>query len=101
MVPLIAIYVNPWWLAFIVIVAIALITIVTLLIVRTYEKKVTTGKEDMVGRTAVVRTKLDPKGEVFIDDELWKAEIDKGTAGPEDEVIITRVQDLKLFVTKK
>ena len=101
MVPLMAIYINPWWLAFIVVVIIVVLTVAVLLIVRTYERKVATGKEDIIGRTAVVRTKLDPVGEVFVEDELWKAEIDKGTAEPEEEVVITKVDGLKLYVTKK
>ena len=101
MVPLMAIYINPWWLAFYVVAAIAILTAAVLLIIRTYENKVSTGKEDLVGHTAVVRTKLDPRGEVFLEDELWRAEIDKGTAEPEEEVVVTRVAGLKLYVTKK
>ncbi len=94
-------YINPWLFAFIIVIIVALLAVVVILIVRTYERKVTTGKEDLIGRTAVVRTKLDPRGEVFIENELWRAEIDKGTAEPEEEVVITKVQGLKLYVTKK
>jgi membrane protein implicated in regulation of membrane protease activity len=36
-----------------------------------------------------------------VEDELWTAVIDSGTAEPEEEVTITRVDGLKLTVTKK
>jgi membrane-bound serine protease (ClpP class) len=101
MLPVMAIYVNPWWLAFTVIVIIAVLAIVVFLVIRSYERKVTTGQEDLVGKSAVVKTELHPKGEVFVEDELWSAEIDKGMAAPEEEVTITRVHGLKLYVTKK
>jgi membrane protein implicated in regulation of membrane protease activity len=38
---------------------------------------------------------------VLIDGEVWTAEIDEGTAQPGDEVIIKKVDNLKLLVHKK
>jgi membrane protein implicated in regulation of membrane protease activity len=101
MVPLLTIYINPWSLALAIIIVIAVLALIVILVVRAHERKVTTGSEELVGRTAIVRTALDPKGRVFIEDELWSAEIDKGTAQPEEEVVITKVDGLKLYVTKK
>lgn len=96
-----AIYINPWILALIIIVLVVLLVFVVLWVVRAHQRKVTAGKEDLIGRTAVVRTALNPRGMVFVEDELWNAVIDKGTAEPEEEVIVTKVDGLKLSVTKK
>jgi len=95
------IYINPWLLALAVIILVAVIVVGVLLAVRTNRKKVSAGKEEMIGKAAVVRTALNPKGEVFVDDELWTAVLDKGTAEPDEEVIITGVEGLKLLVTRK
>ena len=68
---------------------------------RTYRKQVAAGREDLIGKTAVVKTALEPKGLVLVEGERWAAVIDKGRAEPEEEVIITKVDGLKLTVTKK
>ena len=96
-----AIYINPGLLALIIIVLVVLLTFVVIWVVHAHQRKVTAGKEGLVGRTAVVKTALNPKGMVFIEDELWTAVLDTGTAEPEQEVIITKVDGLKLFVTRK
>jgi membrane protein implicated in regulation of membrane protease activity len=101
MIPISTIYVNPWLLALAIIMVVVIIVVAILLTIRTHKSKVATGKEDLVGRKAVVRTALTPRGEVFVEDELWKAEIDGGTATPEEEVVVTRVEGLKLYVTRK
>ncbi len=96
-----AIYINPWLLAFIIIIVVALVVFAVVWSVRAHQRKVNAGKEDLIGRTAVVKTALNPKGIVFVEDELWTAVIDGGTAEPEEEVTITKVDGLKLSVTKK
>jgi membrane-bound ClpP family serine protease len=96
-----AIYVNPWFLALIIIAVAVFLYFVVIWVVHAHQRKVEAGKEELIGRKAVVRTALDPKGMVFIEDELWNAEIVSGTAEPEEEVIITKVEGLKLTVTKK
>jgi membrane protein implicated in regulation of membrane protease activity len=95
------IYINPWLLALAVLLVVAVIIVAIILGIRIHKRKVATGKEDIVGRKAVVKTALTPKGEVFLEDELWSAEIDSGTAEPEEEVVVTRVEGLKLYVTRK
>lgn len=81
--------------------AIALITLVVWAAVRDRRRKLSAGAEDMIGKTAVVRTALDPKGTVLAEGELWTA-ITEGTrieAG--EEVTITRVEGLRLWVTRR
>ena len=70
-------------------------------VVRGQTRKVTTGKEAMVGLPAIVKTELKPKGMVLVDGEIWSAEIEGGTAQPGEEVIISKVDNLKLYVKKK
>jgi membrane protein implicated in regulation of membrane protease activity len=90
-----------FWLALLIIALVVLLVFVVIWVVRTYRGKVAAGREDLVGRTAVVETALEPKGVVRIEGELWTAIIDKGRAEPEEEVLITRVEGLKLMVIKK
>ena len=99
--PIATIYINPWLLALALLIVAAIIVVAVVLAIRTHKSKVATGKEGLVGRKAIVRTELNPRGEVFVEDELWRAELDSGTAAPDEEVVITRVEGLKLYVTRK
>lgn len=88
----------------IIIVAVVMAVFVGLLVwaaVAGQRRKVTTGKEGMVGQQAEVKTLLSPKGMVLVDGELWAAELDDGTAQPGEQVVITKVNNLRLYVTKK
>ena len=84
-----------------VIVAIIAIYFIVICVLRTYRKQVAAGREELVGKIATVKVALAPKGVVLVEGERWDAVIDKGQAEPEEEVIITRVDGLKLTVTKK
>ncbi len=70
-------------------------------VVRGQRRRVTTGTEGLLGRVAVAKTSLAPKGTVLVDGELWKAEVDTGKVEPGEEVTITKVEGLKLFVTQR
>jgi membrane-bound serine protease (ClpP class) len=94
-------YINPWLFAAIIIVLIIIIVFVVIWVVRAHRRKITTGREELVGRAAVVETELNPKGMVLVDGEHWTAVVDSGRVDPEEEVIITRVDGLKLMVTRK
>ena len=61
---------------------------------------VATGKEELIGRLAVVRSALHPMGKVFVDGELWNAQISSGKAEVGDHVLITGVDGLVLTVSK-
>lgn len=89
------------WIALGVIVAAVAIYFVVIWTLRTYRKQIAAGREELIGKTGVVKTALAPKGLVLVEGERWTAVIDKGRAEPEEEVTITRVDGLKLFVTKK
>ncbi len=89
------------WIALGSIIAVAIIYFVVIWVLRTYRKQIAAGREELIGKTAVVKIALAPKGMVLVEGERWAATIDKGRAEPEEEVIITKVDGLKLNVTKK
>jgi membrane-bound serine protease (ClpP class) len=89
------------WIALGVIVAAVIIYFIVIWTLRTYRKQVAVGREELIGKTGVVKTALAPRGLVLVEGERWAAVIDKGRAEPEEEVIITKVDGLRLTVTKK
>ncbi len=93
--------IDPWLLALIIVIVVVCLYFVVLWSVRAHRRKISAGKEDLIGKTAVVLTALNPKGMVLVEGERWTAVIDKGLAGPEEEVVITAVEGLKLLVTRK
>ncbi|MFP3880372.1 MAG: NfeD family protein [Dehalococcoidia bacterium] len=70
-------------------------------IVRGQRRRKATGAEGMIGRIAIAKTPLDPTGTVAAQGELWTAILDHGRAAPGEELIITKVEELKLRVAKK
>ena len=69
------------------------------LVVRAHMRKVTTGKEGLIGDIGTARTDLGPSGKVFVHGELWQAEAD-GFIPNGAKVKVTRVTGLTLKVTK-
>ena len=94
-------YVPTWIIIVIAIIIVIVIVFVVIWSVRAHQRQVSAGKEDLVGKTAVVEIALEPKGVVLVEGERWTAITDKGRVEPEEEVIITKVEGLKLRVTKK
>jgi len=70
-------------------------------IVRGQRRRKATGAEGMIGTIAIAKTPLDPTGTVLAQGELWTAASEGGRISPGEEVIITKVEALKLWVTKK
>jgi membrane-bound serine protease (ClpP class) len=89
------------WIALGVIVAAVVIYFIAIWTLRTYRKQIAVGREELIGKTGVAKTALAPKGLVLVEGERWAAVIDKGRAEPEEEVIITKVDGLRLTVSKK
>lgn len=69
--------------------------------IRAHRRQVSAGREELVGKTAVVVVTLEPKGVVFVEGERWTAISEKGHVELEEEVTITKVDGLKLWVIKK
>lgn len=69
-----------------------------ILAIRAKRRKVTTGREDLLGAIAEVRSPLDPKGFVFLEGELWTAVSRAGRIDPPAHVTVTAVEGLTLTV---
>ncbi len=92
--------VDPVLIAIVTIAIAALLAFVINRVVAAHRRQATTGREELVGKKAVVRTALNPGGTVFYEGEIWTAELDSGQAEPGEEVIITQSEGLKLYVTR-
>ena len=68
---------------------------------RTLFRRSVTGREGLVGKTAVAKTPLSPRGTVFLEGENWTALSEAGRVEPGEEVVVTGVNNLVLSVVKK
>jgi membrane-bound serine protease (ClpP class) len=93
--------VDIWLIVLVAVCFAAFLAFVINRVVVAHRRQATTGREELPGKVAVVRTALDPEGTVLHEGELWKAILDQGRAEPKEEVIIERFDGLKLYVTKK
>jgi len=92
---------DAWLIVIIAIIVAALIVFVVQRVVLAHRRRVSAGREELVGRTAEVDITLEPKGMVRVEGERWTAISEKGRVARGEEVIITKVDGLKLYVTKK
>ena len=94
-------HVAPWAIAIIAICIIAFLVFVINRGIRAHRHQVSAGREDLIGKTAEVKIALEPKGIVFVQGERWTAISETDWVKPGEEVIITKVDGLKLYVIKK
>jgi len=66
--------------------------------IRAQLRRPATGSEWLIGEVAVVRTPLDPEGQVFVRGELWRAVSQTGGVGEGKRVRIVGVEGLTLRV---
>ncbi len=93
--------VNPWSIVIIVIFTVVFLAVTIIWGIRAHRRQISAGREDLIGKTAEVKVTLEPKGTVFVEGERWTAVSETGRVSPGEEVIITKVDGLKLWVTKK
>jgi len=93
--------VAPWLVILMVIGIAAFLAVAIIWGIRAHRRQASTGREDLIGKTAEVKVALEPKGVVFVEGERWTAISETGRVEPGEEVIITKVDSLKLRVTKK
>ena len=84
-----------------IVLAAAFVGFVVYAIVEGQKRKLSAGVEEMIGKEAVVRTTLSPKGTVLAEGELWTAIAEDSTIEAGEEVIITKTAGLTLWVTRK
>ncbi len=92
--------VDTWQIAIVAIGIIAFSVFAVIWAIRAHRRQVSAGREDLIGKTAEAKTVLEPKGTVFIQGEQWAAISEGGRVEPGEEVTITKVDGLKLWVTK-
>ena len=68
---------------------------------RTLFRRSVTGREGLVGKIAIAKTPLSPRGTVFLEGENWTAFLEEGRVEPGEEVVVTGVNNLVLSVVKK
>ena len=93
--------IDPWLIITVIIVIVAFLAFTIVFGIRAHRQQVSVGREELIGKTAEATTIIEPKGMVIIQGERWAAILDRGRVEPGEEVIITKVEGLKLRVTKK
>jgi membrane-bound serine protease (ClpP class) len=93
--------ISPWLIAVVVILVASFFAFAIQRVVRSYRRQPSTGREELIGKTALVKVALDPEGTVMFKGERWTAISEKGRVKPGEEVIITGVDGLTLRVIKK
>jgi len=93
--------VDLWLIVLVAVCIVAFLAITVIWGIRAHRHQVSAGREELVGKTAEVKVALDPKGTVFVEGEQWTAISETGRVEPGEEVIITKVDGLKLYVTRK
>lgn len=93
--------VNPWLIGSIAFIIAVVLALVINRVIKVHRRQATTGREELAGKTAVVKATLDPEGIILYKGERWTAESESGRVEPGETVVISRVDSLKLYVTKK
>jgi len=93
--------IDPWLIAIVVILVAGFFAFALNQILRARRRQAYTGREELIGKTAEVKVALEPEGTVFFKGERWTAISETGRVEPGEKVIITKVDGLQLYVTKK
>jgi membrane-bound serine protease (ClpP class) len=93
--------VNPWLVGSIAICLGAILAFIISRVVTAHRRQASTGREELIGKTALVKAALAPEGIVLYRGERWTAISEEGPVEPGEEVTIKRVDSLILYVTKK
>ena len=94
-------HIDWWVIVLIVVVVVAVFIFFIGAIIRSQRRRPATGKEGLVGKVALAHTVLDPTGMVYVEGELWTAISEAGKIEAGEEVVVTKLEGLKLKVTKK
>ncbi len=92
--------VDPWLIAVVTILIAAVFAFVISRIVRIHRRQAATGREELVGKSALAKTDLEPEGMVLFKGERWTAVVKRGRVKAGETVVIDRVEGLKLYVSK-
>jgi membrane-bound serine protease (ClpP class) len=93
--------VDPWLITGVTIVLAGAFAFIVSRAISAHRRQAKTGREELIGKKAVVKVKLDPEGTVFFKGERWTAIADEGPIKAGEEVIINKVDSLVLYVSRK
>jgi membrane-bound serine protease (ClpP class) len=93
--------VSPWLIATVTIVLAGAFSFIIQRAVAIHRKQARTGREELIGKTATVKVALKPEGMVFYKGERWDAVSESGEVKEGEEVIIKKMDGLKLYVARK
>ncbi len=92
--------VNPGLIAVVTILIVGFFVFVVQRLVKVHRKRATTGREELIGKTAITRTTLTPEGQVVFRGERWEAIAESGNIEANVKVTILKVDGLTLYVKK-
>lgn len=92
--------IAPWALAAVVLVSAVFFTVIGKSVLLVRRRRTRTGREGMLGATAVALTDLDPSGQVLVHGEIWQASVSPGfpTIPKGESVLIVSLEGLRLQV---
>jgi membrane-bound serine protease (ClpP class) len=68
--------------------------------IKAQRKKPVTGSEGIIGEEGTAFTNLKPDGEVKVHGEIWNAESMEGEIKKGENIIVSNISNLKLFVKR-
>ena len=93
--------IDPWLIATVTIVIAGAFAFIINRAISAHRKQAKTGREELIGKIAIVKVALNPEGTVFLKGERWSAISKEGSVAPGEEVVIEKLDGLMLYVTKK
>ncbi|MBN1161115.1 MAG: nodulation protein NfeD [Dehalococcoidales bacterium] len=93
--------IDPWLIAVVCIVITAFMVFAIQRAVAAHRKQAYTGREELIGKTALVKAPLNPEGVVLFKGERWTAISESGEIKAGEDVVIKKVDGLVLYVERK
>ncbi len=93
--------VNPWLIGIVSVLFAGFVFFILYKVVGTRKRQPATGWEELIGKPAKVVVPLSPEGQVLFRGERWKAISKQGTIEADEQVIINKVENLMLYVSRK
>jgi len=93
--------IDPWLIGMVTILIAVFFAFILTRVIRAHHRQAATGREELIGKTAVAKVALEPEGTVLFKGERWTAISEKGRVKPGEEVIIRGIDGLILRVIKK
>jgi len=92
--------VNPWLIGTIAFIIAAAMAFIITRVLASHRRQPSTGREELVGKIAVVKAPLAPEGMVLYKGERWTAVSEEGRIELDEKVVIDRVESLRLYVSR-